>query len=130
MATILIVDDDVAIRETLRFALEDAGYEVVEAAGGAAALDVMRASARPLVVLLDRIMPPPDGEAVLEAARADGALASRHAFVLVTAGTTRFSPDFAGHLAAMGVPVLQKPFDLDVLLDAVALAARRLVSIA
>lgn len=40
--TILLVDDDPASRSVTRMALEEAGYSVVEAAGGAAALEEVR----------------------------------------------------------------------------------------
>jgi CheY-like chemotaxis protein len=123
--SILVVDDDLEIREALRFVLEEAGYAVAQAASGAAALAALRASPDPMVVLLDRIMPPPDGEAVLQAVAREG-LAARHAYVLVTAGPTRFSQPFVELLAALDTPVVQKPFDVDDLLDIIASAARRL----
>ena len=60
MAVILVADDDGHIREVVRFALEKAGHSVVEAADGAAALQV--AAAQPLdAVVLDIIMPELDG---------------------------------------------------------------------
>src|SRR5262245_58413653 len=57
MTRVLLVDDDQAIRETLRFALEDAGYQVLEAADGIAALQALRATPTGMVVLLDLMMP-------------------------------------------------------------------------
>ncbi|HEV8193084.1 MAG TPA: response regulator [Ktedonobacterales bacterium] len=42
MTRVLLVDDDQAIRETLRFVLEDAGYQVLEASDGSAALRALR----------------------------------------------------------------------------------------
>src|SRR5512143_401088 len=60
MATVLVVDDDGHIREVVRFALEKAGYRVLEAADGAAALAVIQE--RPVdAVVLDIIMPEQDG---------------------------------------------------------------------
>ena len=38
MPRILVIDDDAAIRELLRFVLEGEGYEVIEAADGAEGL--------------------------------------------------------------------------------------------
>src|SRR5690348_14679781 len=55
MTHILIVDDDNAIRDTLREALEDEGYEVHEAANGIACLEKLRASQEGMVVLLDQL---------------------------------------------------------------------------
>ncbi|HEY7358104.1 MAG TPA: response regulator, partial [Ktedonobacterales bacterium] len=65
MTHILIVDDDSAIRDTLREALEDEGYEVAEAADGIAGLERLRASQENMVVLLDQLMPKLDGVGVL-----------------------------------------------------------------
>ena len=57
---VLVVDDDAAICELLRLALEDDGYEVATAANGAAGLGRAVAFA-PDVILLDMHMPVMDG---------------------------------------------------------------------
>lgn len=57
---ILVIDDDSAIREVLRLALESDGYTVVAASGGAEALEVLT-TLRPHLVLLDLMMPGVDG---------------------------------------------------------------------
>jgi two-component system response regulator MprA len=49
--TVLIVDDDYAIVESLRDFLEDEGFEVVTATDGRAALDQLRHGLRPCVIL-------------------------------------------------------------------------------
>lgn len=54
--TVLVVDDDVALREMARFYLEREGYRVVEAANGRDALYVARYE-KPDLVLLDLMMP-------------------------------------------------------------------------
>ncbi len=60
VANVLVVDDDSHIREVVRFALEKAGYSVVEAGDGAAALAAF--AARPYdAIVLDIIMPEQDG---------------------------------------------------------------------
>jgi len=63
-AHLLIVDDEEAIRQTLRMFIEDEGYQTLEAVDGVAALAVARASADALVVLLDYMMPRLDGPGV------------------------------------------------------------------
>src|SRR4029077_5407026 len=60
----LIVDDEAGVRESLRMVLKD-GYDLVVAASGAEALDVVGKSS-PDVVLLDIVMPGMDGMQVLE----------------------------------------------------------------
>jgi len=58
--TILIVDDEESIRKSLKDILRDEGYEVVTAASGREALDLL-AEAQPSLALLDIAMPEMDG---------------------------------------------------------------------
>lgn len=51
MARILIVDDEVNIRKLYQSELEDEGYEVVTAASGAEAIQILRTAAPDLVIL-------------------------------------------------------------------------------
>jgi CheY-like chemotaxis protein len=57
---VLVVDDDEGIRELVAMALSSAGYEVMCAADGAVALELLTTS-RPAVILLDMLMPKVDG---------------------------------------------------------------------
>ena len=123
---VLVVDDDEGIRETIRFALEDVGYAVAEAADGLTALQRLRAGKERMVVVLDLMMPGLDGAGVLGAVAADARLSSQYAFVLMTANTRTLTLAFATLLQNLSIPVLAKPFDVDVLLNAVAAAAHRL----
>ena len=67
---ILVADDDPHIREVVRFAAEQAGFEVVEAEDGAEALEVVEADVPDLVVL-DIMMPEMDGTDVCREIRRD-----------------------------------------------------------
>jgi two-component system nitrogen regulation response regulator NtrX len=69
--TVLVVDDEASIRESLRMILEFEGYEVREAAGGRAAL-AETAAEPPDAVLLDVKMPEMDGLETLQALRERG----------------------------------------------------------
>src|SRR3954454_17976533 len=62
-ARILVVDDVPENVRLLEAVLEAHGYDVVSATDGHAALD-LAVSAKPDLVLLDVMMPPPDGLAV------------------------------------------------------------------
>jgi GAF domain-containing protein/CheY-like chemotaxis protein len=57
---VLVVDDDVALRQLLRRMLEPEGYAVVEAENGRVALERLR-EVSPSVILLDLMMPEMDG---------------------------------------------------------------------
>ena len=62
---VLVVDDNADDRKLLRRILEDAGYKVQEAPGGAEAISAIHTDP-PNLVVLDLMMPDVDGFAVLE----------------------------------------------------------------
>jgi CheY-like chemotaxis protein len=127
VAPVLVVDDDDSIRETLRFALEEEGYAVLEAKDGAVALDLMRSEKRRLVVLLDHIMPVVDGVTVLHRLSTEREIAHRHAYVLITASARVANLDIElNALPVAPVSIVLKPFDLDTLFSAVREANQRL----
>jgi signal transduction histidine kinase/CheY-like chemotaxis protein len=66
---VLIVDDNDALRSNIREMLEDEGWEVEEARGGAEALEMLPRF-RPAVILLDYRMPDLRGDEVLQLLRA------------------------------------------------------------
>jgi CheY-like chemotaxis protein len=75
-ATVLIVDDDEDIRETVAIALEAAGHRVASACDGIDALLWIGANGPPALILLDVMMPRMDGEQLVRALREDPALAA------------------------------------------------------
>lgn len=129
--TVLVVEDDSEIRLSIASILGEEGYLVEEAPDGRPALRLLRASRKPLVVLLDLNMPRMDGKALLQAIADDpfDNLATRHAFILLTARDQRTLPlDFAALLTQLRVTFIAKPFDINNLLDAVAAATTRLTA--
>lgn len=126
MMRALVVDDDVDTRDVVRLLLEDVGYVVSEAKDGEQALDMLRASDVPLVVLLDLDLPRIDGVEVLRAVARDARLSGRNAFVLLTAVSHSRYQAAAEICATLSVPIMLKPFNLDALLTTVAAAAHRL----
>ena len=70
-ASVLVVDDEASIRESLRMILEYEGYRVDEAASGSEALTKI-AVRRPSALLLDIKMPQMDGLTLLSAVRERG----------------------------------------------------------
>jgi DNA-binding NtrC family response regulator len=123
---VLVVDDDREIRESLVWLLTDAGYGACQAEDGRVALAILHESAFPMVVLLDYRMPDMDGEAVLRAVTADADL-KRHAYVLITAERAVVTKGVEQLLAQIAAPVIEKPFDLDAVLQVVDTAAQRIV---
>ncbi|MEO9325215.1 response regulator transcription factor [Nocardioides sp. C4-1] len=71
MARVLVVDDDVTVREVVVSYLRAAGHDVDEAGDGAAGLDAMRRAPADLVVL-DLMMPRLDGRETCRRLRASG----------------------------------------------------------
>ena len=67
--TLLLIEDDADIRESLIDLLKEAGHAVVTAGDGTEALRMLDAGAipRPCLVLLDWLMRPMSGEQFLEA---------------------------------------------------------------
>lgn len=70
-ATLLVVDDEKAIRDALRIVLEEEGYRILEAADGEEAVRMVL-SRPPDVLLLDIRMPRLDGLSALERIRQAG----------------------------------------------------------
>ncbi|MDD2364878.1 MAG: sigma-54 dependent transcriptional regulator [Desulfuromonadaceae bacterium] len=67
--TVLVVDDELYVRESLTAYLDDIGFSVLEAKNGEAGLELFK-SRRPDIVLTDLRMPVMDGFALLEAVSA------------------------------------------------------------
>jgi two-component system NtrC family sensor kinase len=74
-STILVIDDSVTFRETLRQALEGAGYTVQVAASGEEGLRIA-AAGRPRAVIVDSVLPGIDGSTVIRRLRLDTVLRS------------------------------------------------------
>lgn len=72
---ILVVDDEVTVREVVRKYLEHAGFRVNEAGTGTEALDYLR-DQTPDLVVLDIMLPGVDGFAITRSLRGSGKLAT------------------------------------------------------
>jgi two-component system response regulator MprA len=116
---ILVVDDEQAVRESLRRALALDGYDVVLASDGREALATIARSAPDLVVL-DVLMPELDGLAVCRRMRSNG---NRTPVLMLTARDE--VEDRVAGLDAGADDYLGKPFALDELLARVRALLRR-----
>ncbi len=113
--TILTVDDSRAMRDMLKMALSDAGYDVVQAEDGVHGLEVLEGEA-PDVIITDINMPRMDGFGFMEAVREDQRLRSVPILVL----TTEFSPEKKQRARDAGATGwIVKPFDSEKLITAI-----------
>jgi two-component system, OmpR family, response regulator MprA len=117
---ILVVDDERAVRESLRRALELEGYDVGLASDGSEALEKLEADAQPDAIILDVLMPGTDGLEVSRALRRSG---SRVPVLMLTARAE--VGDRVAGLDAGADDYLTKPFALEELLARLRALLRR-----
>ncbi len=122
MATILIVDDEPALRKIVRQMIESEGHVVVEADNGRAALSVFRAR-NPEIVITDIVMPQKDGiEMIAELRRESPAVR----VVAISGGGRTRNLDVLRLAERAGADVvLAKPFTRVELIDALERAVAR-----
>lgn len=118
MTKILVVDDEITIRETLQYNLEKEDYEVVTAADGTEALDVARAQ-EPDLIILDLMLPGLDGLSVCRAIRKEQDVP----IIMLTARTGEM--DKIVGLESGADDYVVKPFSLGELLARVRAVLRR-----
>lgn len=113
--TILAVDDDPTVLELLQRTLTDAGYRVLTAPGGRAAIETFEQSRVPIdLLLIDVIMPDLTGPVVAERLRAR----RPELHVLFISGF--HDADLVQRFAALkGFTLLPKPFRREALLRAI-----------
>jgi CheY-like chemotaxis protein len=111
--TVLIVDDDPAIRKMITEVLGLEGYPVETATNGREALDIIKAGGS-RVILLDLNMPVLDGAGFLQELEAQPAERAKHKIILVSAylGLPKYQ-----NLKADGQ--LPKPFTVDQLINTI-----------
>jgi two-component system response regulator MprA len=117
---ILVVDDERAVRESLRRALELEGYEIELAEDGAQALERLEDDPEPDAMVLDILMPGVDGLEVSRTLRRKG---SKLPILMLTARTQ--VEDRVEGLDAGADDYLTKPFALEELLARVRALLRR-----
>ena len=117
---VLVCDDTPSIRLLIRINLELAGFEVLEAGDGSAALTLLRQhhDRPPAVLVLDGQMEPVDGWATIAEVRADPAFA-RLPVIMVTAALQQREDERAYELGVDAF--VAKPFEPE---DLVAIVAR------
>ena len=116
--TILVVEDEQTLRETLAYNLTREGYCVLDAGDGRTAIDVAR-SERPDLVLLDLMLPEVDGFAVLRTIRQE----LQSSILILTARDSEAEIVLGLELGADDY--VTKPFALSALLARVKAVLRR-----
>jgi len=117
---ILVVDDEPAVRESLRRALELEGYEIELAGDGSEALYRLEENGEPDAVILDVLMPGVDGLEVCKRLRRGG---SRLPVLMLTARAE--VEDRVAGLDAGADDYVTKPFALEELLARLRALLRR-----
>jgi two-component system NtrC family response regulator len=116
VTSVLVVDDDEAVRSSVADILRSAGHTAIQVADGEAALRVLR-TLRFDAMVLDLRMPGLDGFALLAALAQAPPVVTVSAFHVNTVACERVRSQIVRHLP--------KPVHPQVLLDAVAHATRR-----
>jgi CheY-like chemotaxis protein len=112
---VMVVDDDAAWRDLVCEVVALEGFQPVAAPNGRAALDLLRAGARPALLVTDLSMPVMSGWRLREEQLRDERL--RDIPALAVSGNDPGAARFDGHL--------RKPCDIEELMGAVAALARR-----
>jgi CheY-like chemotaxis protein len=108
MSQVLVVDDDRAIRELLRFALEAEGYAVTLLSDGRGVVEALDSAPESCVLLMDMMMPEMSGWDVCRVLEARPLLMARHGLALMSAGLLP-----GQEYPAVADALVRKPFRLD-----------------
>ena len=115
MTKALVVDDSRAVRMILAKTLRDIGYEVIEAANGKQALDVIETEKMAVsLVLADWNMPEVNGLDLLKRLRQNPALSS---LVVIMVTTETELDQITAALEAGANEYVMKPFTKDILME-------------
>src|SRR5260370_17120171 len=113
---VLVIDDDVAVRQTIALLLEDAGSEVVQAGDGKEGFRAFE-RARPDLIVTDIIMPEKEGiQTIIDIRKQDPNLP----IIAISGGGRIGNTDFLEIAARLGASTtLPQPFDPEVLVGPV-----------
>lgn len=103
---VLVVDDDIALRQLIAAILTDEGYEVTTAHHGRAALEALEGGLTPGLIVLDMRMPEMDGQEFCAELVRRGLT---YPVLLMTAGRDEDHPEATARSSAS----IRKPFDID-----------------
>ncbi len=112
----LIVDDDHAVRDSLKMQISEHGYHVQTADNGGDALRIVH-NEHPDIIILDMLLPDIEGSEVILRLKSDPSTVRIPVLVLTGAHIGQSKVDV---LRNFGIPALSKPWDETELLDGIA----------
>ncbi|MEO0102148.1 MAG: response regulator [candidate division WOR-3 bacterium] len=118
---ILLVEDEVNLRELMKFRLEEAGYEVLTAGDGLMAVSLARTQ-KPDVILLDLMLPKLDGYTVCRLLKMND-ITKEIPIIMITARTG--SQDRERGLEMGADAYIPKPADMPTLLAKISEVTRK-----
>jgi DNA-binding NtrC family response regulator len=114
--TVLVVDDDGSVLKMIELILDDSGFDVIVASGGAEGLKLLEARHVDLIIT-DIIMPEMEG---IELITRLGGEQSKIPILAISGGGRSRNMNFLTFAQKLGAKVvLEKPFRRDALVDAV-----------
>lgn len=123
MHTILVIDDEEDVRNTIALALRSVGYKLLEAENGTKGLEIARQH-KPDMILCDLMMPGMSGYETLAALRSDPSIANIP-LVFLTGFNDPLVKERGAELGMSGY--LQKPVTLDQLIEAIQTTLKKKV---
>lgn len=107
MASVLVIDDEDALRALIRLVLERAGHQVFDAPNGLIGREFLGSNEID-VVITDILMPEMDGiETIRDIRRSN----KNTKIIAISGGWNRLRPDFLPHAQALGADLtIAKPF--------------------
>jgi len=106
-SSILVVDDNSTLRETLAAVLEDAGYKVFQASNGKAVADIRHEGVALLIT--DLVMPEREGIETIRHILREG---PNVPIIAISGGTLTGTADFLAMARELGATaILRKPFE-------------------
>lgn len=117
---VLVADDDLPTRMLLRAAMNQWGYEVVEASDGEEAWDILQKDSPPMLLVVDWLMPRLDG---IELSKRIKKELNLHPYIILLTQVTG-TPNIVKALEAGADEFLTKPFNMAELRSRLSVGAK------
>jgi DNA-binding NtrC family response regulator len=115
MPAVLVAESDPGLRNLFRLLLRST-YVVIEAPSAMSAMETLRTSPEPLVVLWDLWLSNAEGPHLLDAIELEPAI-GRHALLLLSPDVEAVAPARRKQAQRLHIPLIRMPFDVGRLLE-------------